>query len=153
MKKFHHRIRLASIEPLVIEYAGQRYAWVSGKRFKTECPTCGGAGTVAVDLPAETLPRTASCCSAWADPKLSVKAQRMLSVGDTLAIGGRTATVAAVDPYTRKDGSASQLVTWRMDCAACAKPFTFTGGRFLRSDTSRRCPACRPKRAQTSDAA
>jgi hypothetical protein len=52
-----------------------------------------------------------------------------LVVGDTLTIARRQFTAAVVEPYVRRDGTPSQLVTWRSQCAVCEVPYEVKGGR------------------------
>jgi hypothetical protein len=49
--------------------------------------------------------------------------------GASLLANGREFVAAAVEPYTRRDGTASQLVTWRGQCALCGAPYDVKGGR------------------------
>lgn len=48
----------------------------------------------------------------------------------------------AVDPYTRRDGASSAILTWRVRCHDCGQPFEIKTG--LRSKNwNRRCQSCK----------
>jgi hypothetical protein len=62
--------------------------------------------------------------------------------GTRMSVDGQVFELVAVQPYQRRDGGLSSLITWRGPCADCAAPFdqtTGTGGNTPR----RRCPPCR----------
>ncbi|MFC3442772.1 hypothetical protein ACFOKF_16475 [Sphingobium rhizovicinum] len=68
--------------------------------------------------------------------------REMATPGTVLEIDRQKFFLTALEPYTRKDGSASYIVHWEAECARCGEAFEdLTGltGRFPR----RRCETCR----------
>jgi hypothetical protein len=49
--------------------------------------------------------------------------------GAQIESGVRQFTAIAVEPYTRRNGTPSQLVTWRGHCATCSAPYDTKGSR------------------------
>ena len=63
----------------------------------------------------------------------------------------RVATLTAIEPYTRRDGAASAILTWTMKCATCSAPYTVTTGRegpASRNLKIKNCPAHRANWAE-----
>lgn len=66
----------------------------------------------------------------------------------------RTATLTAIEPYTRRDGAASAILTWTLTCATCGAPYTATTGRegpTSRNLKIKNCPAHRASRDEIVD--
>lgn len=53
---------------------------------------------------------------------------RQLSPGEYRPSRDGGFTVVSVEPYTRRDGSPSQLIRWRGACTICRAPYEVTGG-------------------------
>jgi hypothetical protein len=49
--------------------------------------------------------------------------------GAQILSGGRKFTAVAVEPYTRRNGTPSQIVTWCGHCATCSAPYETKGSR------------------------
>lgn len=72
---------------------------------------------------------------------------REIRVGDEYARGGCLWRAVRLEPYTRKDGSETELATWRGACAVCGGPkFVKTPATCNLDGSSsfglRRCPDC-----------
>lgn len=49
-----------------------------------------------------------------------------------------------IEPFERRDGSASSIAIWRSTCAQCEEPFECTTPTIApRFRPARRCPTCR----------
>lgn len=51
-------------------------------------------------------------------------------IDDRVGINGRFYTVADIQPYMRRDGEASWVVTWEGRCATCDAPFLVKEGCY-----------------------
>lgn len=71
-------------------------------------------------------------------PKTIVRFARPPAVGTAILHDGQEFEVVAVEPYVRKDGAASALLTWRTPCRVCGSPVEFKLGKELRA-TRRNC--------------
>lgn len=60
-------------------------------------------------------------------------------LGSILVITGQRYILDELEPYRRKDGSASILLRWRSTCADCGQPFEFRTGAKC-NGMNRRCP-------------
>ena len=72
-----------------------------------------------------------------------------LEIGAYIMVRGRTYTLMAVEPYTRKgDSMPSQLLTWRATCAVCGTEYTTrTGAESIKPAV--RCRPCADSGAPT----
>ncbi len=64
------------------------------------------------------------------------------AIGSVLTADGQRFCLVAAEPYTRRDGSASMLLTWRSACPTCGTEFEVRSGLRTKSLT-RRCEAHR----------
>ena len=65
------------------------------------------------------------------------------AVGILLLVDDQRFSAIAVEPYKRRDGGDSFLITWSSTCASCGAAYevrTGTGGQI----PPRRCRPCRP---------
>ena len=63
--------------------------------------------------------------------------------GDTITwLPSRTYYCTGSKPYTRKDGAASEILTWQGRCCNCGKTYTFLAGRFSFCPVAN-CEQCR----------
>ena len=62
------------------------------------------------------------------------------TVGDVFRFDGQDFKVAKVEPYVRRDGEKSIVVTWHSSCPECATTVINTSG-FAARFPRRRCPA------------
>jgi len=60
------------------------------------------------------------------------------AVGTVLKLDDQRYELTAVEPYTRGDGSASSLLTWRSSCPICGSPFDVNSG-LKAGGIARRC--------------
>jgi hypothetical protein len=73
-----------------------------------------------------------------------------LPVGSALVVNDRRWVVLSVEPYTRRDGSASSLVEWGADCVECGLQFTQkTGGTMMPCTATKRCKEHRKPRVRS----
>lgn len=63
-------------------------------------------------------------------------------VGTILKLDEQVYSLLAVEDYTRKDGTASKLLSWSTRCPVCGDAFEIKTGLKAR-DVVRRCPAHR----------
>jgi hypothetical protein len=68
-------------------------------------------------------------------------------VGSRLDASGQLFVATAVEPYTRRDGAPSQLVTWRGHCATCGAPYDVKGSRHA-SHLPKNCEQHRGRRTK-----
>lgn len=59
-------------------------------------------------------------------------------VGTILMLDAQRYELIGVEPYLRKDGGESRLLTWQAHCPDCGKPFEIKTG-LKSKDLSRRC--------------
>lgn len=84
-------------------------------------------------------------------PRLS-----QVNEGDAYVRRGRMWTAVGFEPYTRKDGTETELAVWRGHCTRCNSAFLVKTPAVLLLDSSgsfdtARCPACKnAKRAKTA---
>lgn len=60
-------------------------------------------------------------------------------LGTQVLLDSQAYVLASTEPYTRKDGGASTLLTWHVHCADCDCPFQIKTGLVTKS-FARRCP-------------
>lgn len=65
-------------------------------------------------------------------PKVIVRFARPPAIGTAIVHDGQEFEVAAVEPYVRKDGADSAVLTWRTACRECGAPVEFKLGKELR---------------------
>lgn len=65
--------------------------------------------------------------------KLIVRFAKPPAIGTAIIHDGQVFEVAAREPYTRKDGAASVLLTWRTGCRECGAVVEFKLGKEFRA--------------------
>lgn len=67
------------------------------------------------------------------------------ALGSLLELDAQSYRLEAAEPYHRKDGSASALLTWQSMCPDCGDPFTVKTGLSFNTPNRRCSDCCRPR--------
>lgn len=59
-------------------------------------------------------------------------------IGTVIKLDDQAYVLVVSEPYRRKDGSMSRLLTWHCECAQCSAPFTIQSGLSVAA-LNRRC--------------
>lgn len=73
-------------------------------------------------------------------------------VGVALMVASQRFDLVEVEPYTRRDGEASEIAVWSASCRSCGVEFRQQASR-LRFPQTRRCEQCRQTPAPQQDEA
>jgi hypothetical protein len=64
------------------------------------------------------------------------------SIGFGLLLDDQRYELVQVEPYIRRDGARSAILTWQSECPRCGNQFTVTSGLVAKA-LNRRCVHCR----------
>lgn len=79
----------------------------------------------------------------------SVKFSSPPGIGTTIWLKGDEFSLEKVEPYVRRDGEESNLLTWGSWCKACGCEFVQTTGRSF-SGLKKNCDDCRSESRRPS---
>jgi hypothetical protein len=65
---------------------------------------------------------------------------------------GQRYELVDVEPYRRKDGESSAILTWRGTCLDCGEPFEVKSGCIVSNDLRRRCDKHKRSNGKRTDA-
>lgn len=68
--------------------------------------------------------------------------QTVPAFGTVVDLDGQGYELVGLEPYTRTDGSKTQLMVWSAPCATCGDPFTVKSGMTFKAP-NRRCDGCK----------
>ncbi len=85
------------------------------------------------------LDREAADVPAPAAHAMALAFAKVPAIGTAVLWRGQPFTCVAVEPYTRTDGVASQVLTWEAPCWTCGEPFLETAALGGKKAVNRRC--------------